>query len=124
MELPSPWTGTELAKVDGIIWFRHVIDLPASWTDNDLELHLGLIDDMDTVWINGIKVGRTLAWMNPRIYRIPAAAVKSGPNVLTIRVIDPRLGEGGFTGKREDMRIGPVGADCGKLCPCRRKLEI
>ena len=111
IELPSPWTGTELAKVDGIIWFRRVIHLPPAWADADLELHLGRIDDMDTVWINGVNVGRTLAWMNPRIYSVPASILNAGPNAIAIRVIDPRLGEGGFTGKKEEMCIVPVGAD-------------
>lgn len=111
MELPSPWTGTELSKVDGIIWFRRVINLPPSWTGRDLELHLGLIDDIDITWVNGVRVGTTLAWMNERFYRIPASVLHEGPNVIAIRVIDPRRGEGGFTGKKEDMHLKQVGTE-------------
>jgi sialate O-acetylesterase len=111
MELPSSWTGTQLANVDGILWFRRAVQLPKSLIQNDLELHLGLIDDMDTVWINGVAVGRTLAWMKPRVYRIPVGILQAGINMIAIRVIDLRRGEGGFTGKAEELRIGPVGAD-------------
>jgi sialate O-acetylesterase len=56
-------------------------------------------------------VGSTLAWMNERIYRIPASVLHEGPNVIAIRVIDPRRGEGGFTGKTEDMHIDQVGTE-------------
>jgi len=115
MKLPSPWTGTELSKIDGIIWFRRTVELPPSWASNDLELHLGLIDDIDTVWVNDIEVGTTLAWMNSRIYTIPASILRDGANTIAIRVIDPRRGEGGFTSKPEEMRIGPIGTDT-KTC--------
>ncbi|MBN2512097.1 MAG: hypothetical protein JXB18_04070 [Sedimentisphaerales bacterium] len=110
MKLPSPWTGTDLSKTDGIIWFRRQIKLPPSWTHTDLELHLGLIDDIDTVWINGIEVGTTLAWLKPRTYRIPASAIRAGLNTIAIRVIDPRRGEGGFTSKPEEMFIQQMDA--------------
>jgi len=110
MELPSPWTGTELAKVDGIVWFRRITNLPPSWTRGELELRLGPIDDIDTVWVNGIRIGATNGSDKARAYRIPASALRVGPNVIAVRVVDTAR-EGGFTGVAEDMRIGPPGAD-------------
>lgn len=110
MEQPKPWADTELAKVDGIVWFRRVTNLPPSWTRGDLELRLGMIDDFDTVWFNGVKLGSTFDWPTQRIYRVPASALHVGPNVIAVRVVDAQ-GEGGFVGKEEDMRIGPPGAD-------------
>ena len=114
MELPSLWSGTELEEVDGIVWFRRVTNLPPSWARNDLELHLGPIDDIDTVWVNGVRIGTTRGWDKPRTYRLPASVLRVGPNVIAVRVIDLRS-EGGFGGTEEDMRIGPPGADV-KAC--------
>jgi sialate O-acetylesterase len=110
MELPSLWKDTELATVDGVVWFRRVTNLPPSWARADLELNLGSIDDVDTVWVNGVKLGTTAGWEKPRTYRIPKSALRVGPNVIAVRVVDTGI-EGGFGGSEEDMRIGPPGAD-------------
>ena len=110
MELPSLWKDTELAAIDGVVWFRRVTNLPPSWARADLELNLGSIDDVDTVWVNGVKIGSTFGWEKPRTYRIPKSALRVGPNVIAVRVVDTGV-EGGFGGSEEDMRIGPPGAD-------------
>ena len=110
MELPKEWAGTELKNIDGIVWFRRETSLPPSWAKHDMELHLGPIDDIDTLWFNGIKIGSTAGWDTPRVYQIPASALHVGKNIIAVRVIDTG-GGGGIYGKAEDMRIGPVGAD-------------
>lgn len=114
MDQPTPWTGTELEDIDGVVWFRRVTNLPPSWARNDLELHLGPIDDIDTVWVNGVRIATSTTWYKPRTYRLPAEVLRVGPNVIAVRVIDLH-GEGGFCGKEDDMRIGPPGADV-KTC--------
>ena len=114
VELPHPWTGTELEAIDGIVWYHRVTNLPPSWAKIDLELHLGAIDDADTVWVNGIKIGSTGVYSQERKYLIPRSALRVGPNVIRIRVVDNMM-IGGFTGSEEQMRIGPVGADA-KTC--------
>jgi sialate O-acetylesterase len=110
MEQPMLWSQTELAKIDGVVWFRRVTNLPPSWARSDLELHLGPIDDIDTVWVNGVKIGSTFGWMKPRTYQIPKSVLRVGPNVIAVRIIDTGI-EGGFNGTEDDMRIGPPGAD-------------
>ncbi|MCI0500030.1 MAG: hypothetical protein L0Y36_10215 [Planctomycetales bacterium] len=114
MELPALWTGAELEPIDGILWFRRVTNLPPSWAHTDMELHLGPIDDIATIWFNGVNIGTTFGWNTPRVYQIPASALHVGKNTLAVRVIDTG-GKGGFGGKEEDMRIGPLGADV-KTC--------
>lgn len=116
MELPSVWAGTELDKLDGIVWFRRMINIPPSWLDTDLELHLGGIDDIDTVWFNGLQIGTTFGWNTPRQYRIPASILNADKNSIAVRVIDISLG-GGFVGNKEDMRIGSVGTDIKRYAP-------
>lgn len=114
MEQPNDWTETDLSDFDGSVWFRRETSLPPSWAKVDMELHLGPVDDIDTLWFNGVKIGTTAGWDIPRVYRIPASVLHVGKNTIAVRVID-MTGAGGFYGKAEDMRIGPVGADV-KTC--------
>jgi sialate O-acetylesterase len=114
MEQPKKWSAADnqLKDVDGIVWFRRTTNLPPSWARIDLQLHLGPIDDIDTVWVNGVKIGTTTRdWTVPRVYTIPASALHVGKNTIAVRIIDNQ-GDGGFAGDNtEAMRIGPVGAD-------------
>lgn len=118
MEQPKKWSqaDNELKNVDGIVWFRRNTNLPPSWAKIDLQLHLGPIDDLDTVWVNGVEIGTTTRdWTVPRVYTIPASVLHVGKNTIAVRIIDNQ-GDGGFASDNpDDMRIGPVGADV-KAC--------
>jgi sialate O-acetylesterase len=114
MEQPREWTGTELEKIDGIVWFQRTTNLPPSWARTDMELHLGPIDDIDTVWVNGVKIASTTDRVVDRRYIIPSSALHTGPNVIAVRIVDTGS-QGGFRGNEEQMRIGPAGADV-KTC--------
>jgi sialate O-acetylesterase len=114
MSQPCEWGSTEFKDFDGIVWFRRTTSIPPSWAKRDLELHLGPIDDIDTVWFNGVKLGSTSEWLTQRVYTIPESAIKVGRNVIAVRIVDTG-GDGGFRGSAEDMRIGPIGADV-KTC--------
>lgn len=87
-------------KMDGAIWFRREVDVPDSWTGKELELSLAAIDDADTTYFNGKRVGGIGAetpnsYMVQRRYKVPADLVKPGKNVIAVRVFDS-AGEGGF----------------------------
>ena len=118
MVQPQKWSqsNTELKDMDGIVWFRLNVDLPAAMAKSDLEMNLGPIDDCDTLWVNGKHIVTTLEqWYIPRVYTIPASALKEGENTIAVRIIDTG-GDGGFdSGSPEDMRIGLADAkveDC------------
>jgi sialate O-acetylesterase len=65
---------------------------------------LGIIEKMDTVYINGREVGGS-AWVeNPRAYFIPPGVLKPGQNTIAIRVFKT-VPKGGFLSKREDLHI-------------------
>ena len=88
-----------------MIWFRKVIDLPASAAGKKGNISLGPIDDSDVTWINGVKVGGIEKKNNDkRNYEIAAGILKAGRNVIAIRV-DDIGGGGGIYGKPEDMFI-------------------
>jgi sialate O-acetylesterase len=60
---------------------------------------------MDRVWFNGVEVGRfekTAGWTKPREYPIPANLVKTGHNVIAVRVYDSG-NNGGICGSAKDM---------------------
>ena len=88
MKLPTTWETAGHAGFDGLVWFRKTFDLPASWKGGDVELRLSAIDDVDTTWVNGTLVGSTYLWSTPRVYRVPAAALKPFGNVIAVRVLD------------------------------------
>jgi len=109
MELPQLWEGAGLVGLDGFVWFRQEIDLPADVARRGITLKLGPIDDSDWTWVNGHKVGETMQKYNlDRIYEVPAEYLKEGKNVIAVRVEDTG-GGGGFNGSDEQMII--VSAD-------------
>ena len=106
--MPRSWESSGLPDYDGIVWFQRSVEIPAAWTGKDLELGLGWIDDMDTTWFNGVRVGATDRHDVDRIYKVPAAAIRSGTNIITFRVLDTG-GDGGLMSKPEHLFIKPVG---------------
>ena len=102
MNLPGPWEEGGLGAFDGIVWFRKKIRLTESEAGAKALLSLGAIDDRDTTWLNGVKVGALNIWNAPRRYRIPAGLLKAGVNVIAVRAVDTG-GPGGFTSKPEKL---------------------
>jgi sialate O-acetylesterase len=107
IRLPQPWEDAALPDYDGVVWFRKTFELPAEWAGRDLILDLGPIDDRDTTFVNGVRVGAMNQWDAPRSYRISAGVLKPGVNSIAVRVLDTGVA-GGFTGTPEQMKITPV----------------
>jgi sialate O-acetylesterase len=113
MRLPQTWESAGLA-IDGSVWFRKTVEVPAEWAGKDLTLSLGAIDDFDTTYFNGEKVGATGQetpnyWMFPRKYTVPGRLVRTGRNVIAVRVFD-HYGDGGLTGAGGELVLGLAGA--------------
>ena len=113
--LPGTWElsgAPGLEFLDGAVWFRKEVDVPAAWVGKDLALTLGAIDDHDTTFFNGTRVGATGAetptpYQAPRRYTVPGALVRAGRNVIAVRAFDG-MGAGGFTGPADQMRLAPA----------------
>lgn len=104
---PLQWTGSnvpDLANLDGIAWFRRSFEVPAAAVGKDAVVHLGGIDDEDTVWVNGKQIGTTDGFMKHRVYPVPAGLLKAGRNSIAVRVLDNN-GGGGMTGPADVMRV-------------------
>ncbi len=119
MRVPQNWEKAGYQDLDGIVWLRKTIDVPASWAGRELALRPGPIDEVDVTWFNGEIVGKTgnlekgavESWNQPRDYRVPGELVKAGKNVIAIRVMDAQ-GQGGLWGGEADtMRIAPIDGD-------------
>ena len=104
MTLPVNWENAGLPDFDGIVWFRHTIDLPAAWNGKSATLHLGSIDDRDTTWVNGVRVGGLDSYSAPRDYDVPAGVLKAGRNTIAVRVYDGGYG-GGIYGAPQNMKL-------------------
>ncbi|WP_224995567.1 PVC-type heme-binding CxxCH protein [Cesiribacter sp. SM1] len=105
MELPGTIEAAGL-DMDGEVWFRRTVDVPANATGRKAMLSLGVVDDADETWVNGVKVGgvKEGGWNKKRQYEIPAGVLKPGKNVLAVRLED-NGGEGGFRGKEDELYL-------------------
>lgn len=111
--LPATWEQHGLAEFDGLAWYRRDVTLPEVWAGRPLEVELGAIDDRDTVYWNGQRIGgheQSGQWQKPRHYVVPGESVRAGANLLAVRVLDTG-GLGGFASPAEAMRISPQGEE-------------
>jgi len=93
--VPGYWSATELKGINGVVWFRKEIMVPASAAGLPGNLELGRIVDADSTFINGVFIGTVSYQYPPRRYTVPAGILKEGRNELTVRVIS-NIGDGGF----------------------------
>ena len=93
--LPGYWADQGVRGLNGVVWFRKEIDLPAAVTDKPAHLFMGRIVDADQVYVNGVLVGNTSYQYPPRRYELPAGLLKQGKNTIVVRVVND-AGKGGF----------------------------
>lgn len=104
MPVPSyeGWEAIGFEGLDGAVWFRTTVDIPASWAGKDLIVDLNRIRDYDMTYFNGKLIGNTRS-LDPRKYRIPAELVKVGSNTIAVQVIN-FFDKGGIAGYKDTAR--------------------
>ena len=108
MGQPNWWVNTGIPIfADETLWFRRSFDLPAAWAGKDLMLHLGDLVDRDTTYVNGTKVGGLYRRGLQRDYRVPAALLKPGQNIIAIRALS-FSGNGGLVDDASHFHIEPA----------------
>ena len=106
INIPGYWEDQGLKDLNGIVWYRKVIDVPASMIDKPAKLMMGRIVDADYVYVNGQLVGNITYQYPPRRYGIKPGLLKPGKNIITIRVIN-YANKGGFVpGKPYYLSVG------------------
>ncbi|MGI4759412.1 MAG: sialate O-acetylesterase [Janthinobacterium lividum] len=97
MQVPGYWADqTPLGMVNGVLWFRKEVEVPAGMAGQPGRLELGTLVDADSTYINGQLVGTTAYQYPPRKYDFGPGVLKAGKNVITVRLIS-NGGRGGFT---------------------------
>ena len=107
-DAPQFWEPV-IGNIDGIVWLRKTITLDESQTNADATLNLGMVDEYDDTYVNGVRVGGLNyptggAGRKERSYTIPANVLKPGENVIAIRVVDTRSA-GGFGSMADAMHL-------------------
>ncbi|OQP63720.1 9-O-acetylesterase [Niastella vici] len=93
--VPGYWEDQGVRDLDGAVWYRKEVEIPASMTGMPARLVLGRIVDADVVYLNGKQVGNTTYMYPQRRYVLPAGALKPGKNLLVVRITN-NGGKGGF----------------------------
>ena len=104
IEVPGLWEATVLPDLDGIVWLKRQLEIPAELANQAAELHLGPIDDSDRTYVNGQLVGQMeQRYDAPRVYPLPNG-LPAGTHDLTVRV-DDTGGGGGIYGAADELYL-------------------
>ena len=95
INIPGYWEDQGIRDLNGVVWYRKQIDVPAAMTGVPATIFMGRIVDADYLYINGKLVGNTSYLYPQRRYVVPPDLLKPGKNYIVIRVID-YSGKGGF----------------------------
>lgn len=86
--MPNATWGTDgYRTIAGAHWLRKHVTLPQTMEGKAGVIRLGCIVDADSVYVNGVFVGSTGYQYPPRIYPIPEGVLRSGDNVVTVRIV-------------------------------------
>lgn len=114
LSIPGVWGEQykEFSNVEGVFLARLDFEATKELAQaEDATLELGAVDDEDTTYLNGVKVGSVTErtnprdyWKAPRRYRIPKGVLKEGRNTLAVRM----------NNLREECAIKETGIDWDK----------
>ena len=102
--LKSGFTDLGVAATPAVCWFRKEVVLPNPLPAGPAQILLGVVEKMDTVFINGRWTGASSWVENPRAYPIGAGVLRPGRNELAIRVFKTKP-DGGFESPVADLKL-------------------
>jgi len=86
------------------VWLRREVVLPDPLPAGRAKVMLGVVEKMDTVWINGAQFGAS-AWVeNPRSYQDFRNLLRPGRNQITVRVLKT-VADGGFRSPPDALHL-------------------
>lgn len=103
--VPKPWQETAIGDFQGLVWFRHWLDVPNEWADKELRLALSSINEIDITWINGRLIGCNQL-KGTRTYSLDRHALRPGKNLLTVAILC-KEGPAGFCSAPSNMALLP-----------------
>jgi sialate O-acetylesterase len=96
--------GPEWKNHLGNVWVRRRLTLTPAEAAQAATLSLGVIDDMDQTFVNGLTVGGTNDWAAHRNYPVPKGVLKPGENEILVFVRNTS-GPGGFAGPANEVKL-------------------
>jgi len=104
VQIPGGFQELGVPDAPSVCWFRKEITLPNPLPPGKATIHLGVIERMDTTYINGQWAGAS-AWVeNPRAYSVNDGILKPGKNLVTVRVFKTKT-DGGFMSKPDELKL-------------------
>ncbi|GAB4042179.1 sialate O-acetylesterase [Spirosoma jeollabukense] len=103
MNVPGDWEWGGLPTFDGVVWFRQEVVIPEGSKLNNMQLHIGSVDDNDSTFVNGQLIGSKKG-SGVRAYSIPDGLLKPGRNVVAVRIVD-KGNVGGMVGTAEQLNL-------------------
>lgn len=105
IDLPDTWERGGSLLVDGTVWFKRDFVLPAEQLLQDIELSLGVLDDRETVYLNGVELpAENFSFRSFRTYTLPKEHLQLGINTLSVKISDYGY-VGGFLGQPSDLKL-------------------
>ncbi|AMP99864.1 hypothetical protein AY601_2990 [Pedobacter cryoconitis] len=95
INIPGYWEDQGIRDLNGVVWYRRELDVPADMAGMTVRIHMGRIIDADKFYINGQLIGSTGYQYPQRRYNLASGILKPGKNILVIRV-ENTAGKGGF----------------------------
>jgi sialate O-acetylesterase len=110
LNTPQNWDTQGFKDVYGEAWYRKTLEIPSAWAGRQLELGIGQVDEIDTAFFNGVKIGGcgsvspydASSAKKPRLYNIAPDLVKKGRAVIAVRVVN-LTAQGGLCGPADAM---------------------
>lgn len=98
------WGNPQFADFNGLVWMRRRFTLTPEEASQAATLSLGVIDDLDQTWVNGVGVGSSYGWDNAREYRVSPELLRAGENEIIVNIGDS-WSFGGFHGPADQLRL-------------------
>ncbi|MBN8807834.1 MAG: beta galactosidase jelly roll domain-containing protein [Sphingomonas sp.] len=98
------WGVPALVDHQGMVWYRREVTLTAAQARGAATLGIGVADDMDQTWVNGIAVGANGNPGAQRHYPLAAGTLHAGRNVIVVNV-DNVYADGGLLGPVDAMKL-------------------
>jgi sialate O-acetylesterase len=102
------WGDPAFAAFNGMMWARKTVTLSREEAARPATLSLGVVDEIEQTWVNGVPVGNTFGWDVARDYPLPEGLLREGENVILVSMYDG-YGAGGFQGPAEALRLAFAG---------------
>ena len=97
------WGVPELAKYDGMLWYRTNVTLTKAQAAQQATLAVGRVDESDHVWVNGRLVGAAGPG-SARSYQLPPNTLRAGDNSIVLTVLDT-YSNGGLPGPMQSRAV-------------------